>query len=352
MIDQTMPDSRRTTITAEEVLVFDSSTFISETGLMSEHGSSLKHYLYSKGIQLVVPATVAEECERHLSKLAKGKRQHIRGELAWLARFFEGISGWSAPSDDVIEARAKALAAGESLGATVLPESDEDLKRARLRDKAERPPSQNRGGLGDCRIWEQCLALLENRDVAFVSADKDFRGHRKSGELHPQLRVEAEAVGAGRKLTFHRNIESLLSELKSEIPPIPNDVIFVFVYDAISDTVQELESNSQCRPKATGEIKQTRFSTGQADLIEVRLEVQDTWESDDGETVRDFYLSGSCQFHLGEGRLADLKVGNVRLTSTQPDGSLLAVTGSYVSVGAHAVYLGPRPVKPSPVALD
>ena len=174
-----MRDSTRTTITAEQVLVFDSSTFINEIGLMSEHGSALKHYLYSKGVQLVVPTAAVEECERRLFNLAIGKRRQIQGELAWLARFFDRISGWSAPSDEVIEARAKALAAGESLGAIVLPQSDEDLERAKLRDNSERPPSQNKGGLGDCRIWEHCLVLLENHDVVFVSADKDFRGHRK-----------------------------------------------------------------------------------------------------------------------------------------------------------------------------
>ena len=346
-----MPDAERRTPAPDEVLVFDSSIFINEIGLMSELGSALKHYLYSKRVQLVVPVAAAEECERRLSNLAKGKRRHIQGELAWLARFLEGISGWSAPSDDVIEARAKALAGGERLGAAVVPETDEDLNRARLRDKAEQPPSQSKCGLADCRIWEQCLVLLKNHDVVFVSADKDFRGHRKSGELHPQLRIEAEAVGAGRTLTFHRSIESLLSELKSEIPPIPNDEIFTFVYDAISDTAQELEANSGCRPRKTGNIRQTRLSTDQPDLIEIRLEVEDTWESDDGETVRDFYLSGSCQYQLRQKRLVQLNVGNVRLTSTKPDGSLLAVKGSVVNLAAH-FYAGPQPIKPPPATLD
>ena len=345
-----MSDEEQKGATPEEVLVFDSTTFIREIGLMSERGSALKHYLYSKGVQLVVPAAAAEECERHLSKRAKGKIRQIQGELDWLARFCDGVNGWSAPSDDVIEARAKALATGNSLGVRVLSENKEDLKRAKLRDKTERPPSQNKAGLGDCRIWEQCLVLLKDHDVVFLSGDKDFRGHRKSDELHPELRAEAEEVGAGRTLTFHRNIESLLSELKSEIPPIPDDVILAFVYDAISDTVQELESNSGCRPKAAGKIRQTPYSTDQADLIEIRLEVEDTWESDDGETVRDFYLSGSCQYNLGEERLTDLKVGNVRLASTQPDGSLLAVTGSYVSLSAQ-LYAGPRPIEPLAVAL-
>ena len=139
---------------------------------------------------------------------------------------------------------------------------------------------------------------------------------RKPEELNPQLRAEAEAVGAGRKLRFHRSIESLLFELKSEIPPISNDVLFLFIYDAISDTVQELESNSRCRPKATGEIKQTRFSTGQADLIEVRLEVQDTLGKRRRRNVRDFYVH-AVSISLGGREIADLNVGATREHSTR-----------------------------------
>ena len=51
-------------------------------------------------------------------------------------------------------------------------------------------------------------------------------------------------MGAGRCLTFHSDMASLLNKLKSEIPPIPNDLIFEFVYGKSGDVIQELESNS------------------------------------------------------------------------------------------------------------
>ena len=345
-----MPNAGGKTITAKEVLVLDSCTFIEEIGLMSRRGSALKHYLYRRGTQLVVPAVVAEECERHLTSRAMRKRKQIQDGLEWLARYCGGLSGWTAPNDDVIEERAKALAGGDGLGAILLPEKGDVQMRAGLRDQAELPPSHRRAGLADCRIWEQCLDLLTEHEVVLISTDQDFRGHRKSEELHPQLRHEAEVVGGGRKLTFHRKIETLLAELKSEIPPIPDGVVFAFIYDALGDVVQELESNSGCRPKADGTVAQTRLTTDQADVIEIRLEVQDIWGSLDDATVMDFYLSGSCHYHLDDERLADLITGNVRLSTTQPDGSVRAVRGSYVNVGAK-IYAGPRPIEPDPGTL-
>ena len=335
----------------DEVLVMDSSTFIREIGLMSTKGSALKHYLYCRGTQLVVPQAAAEEYERHLARLAKEKIERIRKELRWLAQYCDGVAGWSAPGDDVIEERARALARGDSLGATFLPETCDSRVRARQRDSAERPPAHLKSGMGDCRIWEQCLELLSDHDVVFVAADKDFRGRHDGLSLHPQLRAEAEEAGAGRSLTFHPDMPSLLRELKSEISPIPDDAIFEFVYEAVGDTIEELQENSGCRPTATGAIDQERLATEARDVIEVRLKVEDCWESPDGATSLRFELSGSCRYHLGSRRLADLSADVVRLLITEPDGSIRAVKGGHVNLRA-TFYGGTPPMQPERGTLE
>ena len=292
-----------------------------------------------------MPQAAAEEYERNLVKSARGKIKLIQKELRWLAQFGDGIAGWSAPGEDVIESRAKVLARGDSLGAVFLAETDDNRERAQRRNLAERPPAHKKDGKGDCRIWEQCLELLSGHDVVFVAADQDFRSRRDDNLLHPQLCEEAKRAGAARRnLTFHSEMESLLGGLKSEIPPIPDDAIFEFVYDANSETIQELQSNSECRPTATGRIKQTRLATEGRDVIEVRLEVEDKWESPDGATSQPFELSGSCCYHLGDERLADLRTEVVRLRMTEPDGSVRSVKGSRVNVSAGPIYLGTPPI--------
>ena len=331
-------------------LVLDSCTFIAEAGLTSRGASALKHYLYSRGTQLVALQVVAEECESKLALIAKGRKSKVEEQLEWLGRFLGRVSGWQAPSDDSIKERAKVLANAEHLGAIAIPETEMVRERAESRCRAERPPSHLRRELGDCSIWEQCLELLADHDVVFVSGDGDFRGHDRRDELHPQLRAETEEVGAGRNLTFHPSMESLLSELRSEIPSIPNAIVLAFVYNAIAADIQELESNSGCRPMATGDVKQTLLTTDQADVIEIRLEVDDRWESPDGSHVCNFHLRGSCHYSLSDGRLCDLTPSNVRLLTTDPDGSLRAAKGSFVSAAGH-LYGGAKPVEPEPTVL-
>ena len=346
-----MDTTESSKVTANEVLVLDSSIFIEEAGLTSKGASALKHYLYHRGTQLVVPEVVAEECERKLVEMAKGKKSKVEETLRWLGHFFGRVNGWQAPSDEEIEGRAKALAKAQHLGAIVLPETDSVRTRAEQRNQAERPPSHRRAGLSDCRIWEQCLGLLVDYDVVFVSADGDFRGHGSDRELHPQLQSETEEMARGRGLTFHSNMKSLLFGLRSEIPSIPKEKVFAFVYEAIAADIQELEANSGCQPKLIGDVNQTLLTTDQAEVIEVRLEVDDRWENPNGTKVADFRLRGSCHYRLKENRLSDLTHSGVTLLITAPDGSVSAVKGSYLNISGISIYSGAPPIQPEPGIL-
>ena len=197
--DPSCSNTARRTLEAEEVLVLDSSTFIKEIGLMSTKGSALKHYLYCRGTQLVVPQAAAEEYERHLARVAKGKIERIQNELRWLAQFCDGVTGWSAPSADVIDGRAKALAVGGSLGAILLSQTDDSRARARHRNFAERPPSHLKAAAGDCRIWEQCLELLSNHDFVLWPLTKTFKAavtanHCTRSYAPKRMRLEPDEV--------------------------------------------------------------------------------------------------------------------------------------------------------------
>ena len=338
-------------ITSREVLLLDSSTFIQEAGLTSRGASALKHYLYHRGTKLVVPEVVAEECQRKLTAIAKKRTENVRDTLTWLGRFHGKVSGWTGPDDEASDERAKALAKAAHLQAVVLPETGPVRARAEARHRAERPPSHRSSELADCRIWEQCLQLLSRHDVVFVSADRDFCSRASSDELHPQLQAEAEAVGAGRTLTFHPKMESLLCDLKREVPTIQKDQILAFVYNAAAADVKELEANSGYRPKRVGHVRQTFLTTDQADVIEVRLEVEDKWENDEDGLVADFFLNASCRYRLTDQQLHDMTVSNLRLMALQPDGSVRAVKGSYVVAFPGALYLGETPIRPEPEVL-
>ena len=141
------------------------------------------------------------------------------------------------------------------------------------------------------------------------------------------------------------SIPMVISRVKSEIHPIPDEAIFEFVYREIADKVSELQTNSDCQPTSSGSIKQTRFTTEVPNVIEVRLEVTDIWESLEGVESLPFELSGTCQYNLSDSALTDLKPDVVRLTTTGPDGSPRSVKGSQVSAVGISISTGPPPVK-------
>ena len=343
-------DSKPGKLTAHEVLIFESSTFIREAGLTSSGASALKHYLFRRGTQLAIPEVVVKECERHLEERATGKVKSVHAALSWLARFCGEVSGWKPPRNVEIAERVQAAARGEAFDAVVITETPALRQRAERRLCAERAPSHKRDGLQDCRIWEQCLELLRDHDVILVSNDGDFSGRRQPKELHPQLRAEADAMGRNH-LTFHPGMDSLLSDLKAEVPQPATETVLAFVYDAISEEARELEANSGCRPVSVGTVEQQLYTTDRAGVVEVRLKVTDEWKSAESEETLAFRLTGSCRYGLADGKLADLLVTNMGLYMKQPDGSERAVKGSYVNLSA-SVYAGARPIKPEPVIIE
>ena len=280
------------------------------------------------------------------------KRSEIIKHLAWLSQFCGGVSGWDAPRESFIKERARILASGQHIGAIVVPDSEAILEAARLRHRSERPPSHRKNGKNDCTIWEHCLRLLERYNVIFVSEDGDFCGRSGKTDLHPQLREEADAVRpGGTNLLFYRDMESLLSQIKHEVPTIPDEKMLAFVYSRIFDDRKRLEENSGARALKNGTVTQKLFTTDQVDIVEVRFTAEYKWIRPDGSKTYDFFFRGSCHYSLTDHSLDGLTIHHVRLACyDKEDSGLRAVEGSYVSLSA-TLHSGVRPIEPEPAML-
>ena len=142
-------------------------------------------------------------------------------------------------------------------------------------------------------------------------------------------------------------MESLLRDLKQEVPSIPKEKILAFVYEEVGADIEKLEANSGCRANRDGEVELHFFTTSEADIVEVRLEITDEWKHSEDGTVRDFYVRAACHYDLLKQELRELRISNLRLSTTEPDGSVRAVIGSYVNLGAITIYGGgPPPIQP------
>ena len=78
------------------MLVLDSSTFIREIGLTSTKGSALKHYLYCRGTQLVVPQAACGGIRTALGQSGEREdRAHPEGItlVGTILRWYRGMDG-------------------------------------------------------------------------------------------------------------------------------------------------------------------------------------------------------------------------------------------------------------------
>ena len=181
----------------------------------------------------------------------------------------------------------------------------------------------------------------------------DFCGHRRSDELHPRLRKNAEAVRAGG-LTFYTSVQSLLTDLRADIQPPTDQQILRFLYeDAAVETVKELQENSRCEPTFVGPVHCDLFTTENDNVVETRLSVSDTWESKDRRRRLPFSYSGRCLYRLSDGELFEPRNDTLGLTETLPNGSERSVKGSCVNLRMGTIYVGsPAPLEAQPVHLE
>lgn len=337
--------------TAKEVLVLDSNTFIREIGLTSDQASALKHYLYARGTQLAVPQVVVQECERHLQSRAAGKVESVRKSLEWLSHFLGRVGGWTPPEQEALLKKTEALSRGEAFQTVILQPTPELQQRAEVRDRLELPPGHKKHSLNDCLIWEHCMDLLKDHDVILVSGNtQDFCGHQRSDELHPQLRREAE--DACRRLTFYTGVPSLLSELSADIEPPTDQELLEFLYEeAAVEAVMKLKENSGCQPTFVGPVHHELFTTDQNKVVEVRVRLNDMWESNDGRTRLEFSYSGKCLYRLSDRKLCEPRNDVLRLTETLPGGTKRSIKGSYAYARLGTIYAGPAPIEAKSVNL-
>lgn len=337
--------------TANKVLVLDSCTFTAEIGLTSDKASALKHYLYARGTQLAVPEVVVQECERHLQTRAAGKVESVRKSLDWLSHFLGSVRGWTPPEQEVLLKKTEALSRGEAFQAVILQPTPELQQRADARHRLELPPSHRKRSPNDCLIWEHCMDLLEDHDVILVSSNtRDFCGHQRPDELHPHLKRETE--NSCRRLTFYTDVPSLLSELSADIEPPTDREILDFLYEeAAAEDITKLKENSGCQPTFVGEVHHECFTTDQNNVIELRVRLNDIWESDDGRTRRELSYSGRWLYRLSDRQLFEPRNDSLQLTETLPNGTRRAVDGSYVNIRFDTIYVGQAPIEAKPVRL-
>jgi PIN domain len=180
-------------------------------------------------IDLILLQTVLEEFDRNKSRVASKYYQRYSGVIS-SAKALKHLDGTPADFDVALDLCRKALdiakqsipksvTAIEKLFASLIIFETTDTHRleAFRRLYERRAPAHNAkvSTPGDCLIWECVLQNLRRGEVAFCTANKaDFSNPVNEGELHPDLRTEAER--RAYQLSYHVSVEALLDRIGAQ----------------------------------------------------------------------------------------------------------------------------------------
>jgi hypothetical protein len=198
------------------ILIFDTNIWIKELVLTSNLGSAVRFYIREKNARIFLPEVVKLETEYQLRARIKEFIKEINKGYRSLLAVFGELKELVLPTAEQIDDLIANVFTDLGVEINELPFTFEDAKASLLRTINKIPPSDIDHQFRDGVIWENCLNMLEDEPVYFVTNDKAFYQGRdiKKGIAN---KLAYEIKDAKNELKLFSSIEDLLSEIKMDV---------------------------------------------------------------------------------------------------------------------------------------
>lgn len=203
-------------------VMFDSNVWISQVGLKSDRAVKVLEFIRRKNAILAVPEIVKCEMEMKLREKLLLKKERTKEAIGYIANVLAEVENIALPTSDDIKDRVGSLVNDTGVQIKEMPLTMEAAKSSL--DKIlykQQPSGRKKEQFTDGVIWANCLELLKESDVWFVSEDTDFYKNHKCNEgLASNLKCEA--AKCPNKLRLFPDLEKLLQFAKEQ--SVPQDI--------------------------------------------------------------------------------------------------------------------------------
>ena len=326
-------------------VVFDTNILFSQLALKSGAGAAVRFFIKKRNAVVAVPEVVRLELEEKLTIDLIEAKKRIEDAHRRLLTVFGELTEIALPSDEDIRKKVRALINEFDVSTKNVPFSLEAAKSSLLRVMREEPPSsKGRQQFKDGVIWANCLELLKEDDVYFVSADKGF--------------YEQDDYSKG-----------LAKNLQSEASPLPHILkIFPDLRELLTDIRYETRMDKdalcdkmvvKCQTEINNIVLERGFSLGTltyADIdpfmtenaselyikFGVRYQCLDLTDQDRSDTTLDIMGEGS--YNIDSKEFMGISLSSILLQYTGTGGEKSTHGAGFVSIHAS---LGPKIVRHS-----
>ena len=210
------------------IVVLDTNIWIKEMALNSNIGSAVRYYLKNQDICIGLPEVIELETKNNLRaylyKLIKDAEDSHRKLLSVFGELEELIIPTSEDVDGLVSTIF------DRVGVDIIrqPFTKKSARKSLMRTIEKIPPSDRGQQFKDGVIWEDCLKILEEDDVKFVTEDKAFYKNRDYSK-GLVLELEKDLEDKGHQLHIFNSLESLLTEIQT-LPSIESELLINAYY--------------------------------------------------------------------------------------------------------------------------
>lgn len=325
-------------------IVFDTNIWIRDFGLNSGAGAAVRFYIRKTGAVVVVPEVVRLEVEKNFTKKLRDLKKGIIESHGKLLTVFGKLKEVVLPTDEEIKNRASEILNQLDVRMEEIPFSLDAAKSSFFKILDGQPPSaKNNQQFKDGVIWANCLDLLKEDDVCFVTEDRAFYKDRDYSK-GPALNLQKEAEKYPNTLTLLPGLHELLKDIKEEVN-VDDSRLIQGIFETSEEQINEVLDQAEFSLGNSPSITKSLFLTENASQLHTVFNISyDCVDETDEERTNAFLtLEGSGLYETDKEEYQNVSITNVLLKYIDTGGQ--EQTSGYVSARASSITAGYKTIE-------
>ena len=325
-------------------IVFDTNIWINDLGLNSGAGAAVRFYIKKRGATVVVPEVVRLELEKNFTQRLREIKKGIIESHSKLLTVFGKLTEVVLPTDEEINNRASEILNQLDVPIEEIPFSLDAAKSSFFKILDEQPPSIKKNQqFADGVIWANCLDLLNEDDVRFVTEDKSFYEDRDYSK-GPALNLQKELENYANKLELLPSLDKLLKDIKEEVN-VDDSRLIKGIFEASGEQIYEVLDKAEYSLGNSPSITKNLFMTENASQLHTVFSISyECFDQTDEKRTNAFLkLEGSGLYETDKEEFQNVSITNVLLKYIDTGGQ--EQTSGSVYASANSITLGYKTIE-------
>ncbi|NLB56352.1 MAG: DUF4935 domain-containing protein, partial [Lentisphaerae bacterium] len=306
-------------------------------------GAAVRFFIKQRNAQLALPEVVRLEVERNFRKNLKECVGKVRKNHRQLLAVFGKLKEVVLPNDAAIESKIAEIFSGVGGELLQVDFSFESARSSFLKTVEGLPPSSDQNQqFKDGVLWSDCIRLLEQDDVFFVTSDSAFF-HKRNYEEGLAKNLLAETIGKAHQLKTFRSLGDLLTGIKTEVV-IDEALLVESFMNQHGQLVDDMLGRNSFSLEKAPDLKKTLYATELPTVlyIEFAIDFPCSDLSDQGRTEAVFHLNGTGSYDVESGKYDESRFTGQELDFLLADGT--TSQSANIIIGAASIVIGHRDV--------